>query len=496
MPSTPQEKPFISLFRSRLGVELICSHLLATLGSLMLLTVVMLFATRDYFISTQKKQIEIQATYAAESYESQYTNRGGWKNFPADPGSDLSLMIITDVELRTTQYRIPPYLDLSPTESLTISQSLTLALAGQQGDGNLQDNNDAHAFSGYYVYLPLTVQGQIIGAMFFADPQVYPSGFSPDSFLADISTSVLFTSAGVAVVTILLSLLFIRRLTSPLILMKTIVDKFSIGNYTERIPGPFPQDEFGQLALSFNRMAKQIEENIQALQQQEIYRRDLTANIAHDLSTPLSSIRGFSEALDDDVIQEEQARHDTYKVIIRETERLSHLVKDVQQLSSLEAGQISLDCAKVDLATLVNQTIEVIAPQCEEAHITLQNNLGQTKALMYVDSNRLIQVLLNIFDNARHYTPAGGTITVESTRYHGRVLLRIKDTGRGIAPEDLPRIFDRFYRADPARAHRTGGSGLGLAISRMIIQMHGGTVWAESAPGQGTSIIISLPGYD
>src|SRR5262249_43771292 len=150
------------------------------------------------------------------------------------------------------------------------------------------------------------------------------------SFLANISTSVLLTSAGVALVTIFFSLLYIRRLTSPLILMKETVDKLSGGNYRERIPGPFPEDELGQLAISFNHMATQIEENIQALKQQEYFRRELTANIAHDLSTPLASIRGFSEALDDNVIQEERARHDTYKIIIREIERLSHLVSDVQ----------------------------------------------------------------------------------------------------------------------------------------------------------------------
>lgn len=494
MQSGPREKPFLSLFRSPLGIELICSHLFATLGSLILLTVVMLFATRDYFISAQKKQIEIQATYAAESYENKYLSGGNsWNNLPDTPTDDLSLLIITNVSLQITQRRIPPYLDLTPLELSLINRTLVSALAGNQGDGNLQDSSDPHAFSGYYVYLPLVVQGQIIGAMFFADPQVYPQGFSPDSFIENISISVLLTSAGVAIVTILLSLLFIRRLTSPLITMKETVDKFSVGDYTERISGPFPQDEFGQLALSFNHMAKQIEENIQALRLQESYRRDLTANIAHDLSTPLASIRGFSEALDDNVIQEEQARHDTYKTIIREIERLAHMVKDVQQLSSLEAGQISFDFAVVDLVALVNQTISVIAPQCEETGITLQNKLGNTSALVYADSNRLIQVLLNVFDNARHYTPPGGTITVESSTQYKQVILYVRDTGSGIAPEDLPRIFDRFYRADPARTQITGGSGLGLAIVQTIIQIHGGTVRAESIPGQGTSIVIALP---
>jgi signal transduction histidine kinase len=494
MASGPREQPLHSLFRSRLALELAFSHLLATLGSLLLLTIVVLFATRNYFISIQYQQIEAQATYAAESYEGQYANLGGsWKNFSDGPGDELSLLIITDTSLRIMESRIPGYLVLTQAEASTIQQCMTQALAGHQTTGDLQDTSEAHAFSGYYVCEPLLNQNQTIGAMFFAEPEVYPQGFSPDSFLRDISTSVLLTSGGVALVTILLSLLFIRRLTSPLILMKEKVDTFSAGAYTERIPGPFSPDEFGQLALSFNRMASQIEENIQALHSQEQYRRELTANIAHDLSTPLSSIRGFSEALDDNVIQEEQARHETYQIIIRETERLSHLVKDMQQLSSLEAGQISLDLAVVDLVTLVHQTIEVIAPQCEEARVTVQDRMGSSVLPVYADSNRLTQVLLNIFDNARHYTPPGGTIIVEKAVQQGMAWLRITDTGQGIAPEELPRIFDRFYRTDPARTHHTGGSGLGLAIAKMIVQMHHGTIHAESVPGQGTSIIIALP---
>lgn len=482
-------------FRSQLGIKLIFSHLLVALGSLLILMIVVLLAVQNYFANSQKELIYAQSLYIAQHYEDFYRDIGNsWDNIPptVQQGDDLSLLIITDQFAHAKLLRVPRYLTLSSSEASLIQQSITQALSGRTVTGYLQDGTP-HAFSGYYTCLPLTMHGQMIGAMFFARPEIYPQGFSPDSFLTNVSTAILFSGAGIAVIVALSSLFFVYKLTRPLVRMKQVVDKLSTGDYAERISGPFENDELGQLVQSFNTMATRIEDDIYALQQQEQYRQEMTANIAHDLSTPLSSIRGFSEALADGIIQDEQDRAEVYKVIIRECERLTHLVKDVQQLSSLESGQISLDYSLVDLSTLVKETIEVIAHQCQEAHIAVQNNVEQMHNLMiYADSDRIIQVLLNLLDNARHHTPRGGTITIESVVENERVILWIKDTGNGIAPENLPYIFDRFYRADSARTYATGGSGLGLAIVKTIITLHGGTIHAESLPGEGTTMIMTL----
>ncbi len=494
MVSGLQEK--MAAVQSKLGSKLVFSHLLVALGSLLILMLVTSFAVQSYFANYQHKLIYAQSLYEATYYEKLYRRIGGsWNNMPTleRQGANLALLIVVDQAGQPKLLQEPSYLSLSRAEVALIQQSINSALAGETVTGYLQGANP-DVFSGYYVCQPLSVDGQRIGAILLADPEVYPQGFSPASFLTNVSTALLWSGVGLALIVALFSLFFVHRLTRPLVHMKRAVDKLSAGNYSERIAGPFPQDELGQLAHSFNNMAQQIEEDIEALQRQEQYRREITANIAHDLSTPLASIRGFSEALADGMLQNEQARSDAYAVIIRESERLSLLIKDVQQLSSLESGQISFDYALVDLATLVKETVEVITLQCTEAGIELHNNFDPaSKLLISADSNRLVQVLLNLFDNARRHTPPGGTITIEGALKDERVLLWIKDSGTGIAPADLPHIFERFYRADPARTSTTGSSGLGLAIVKTIVTMHGGSIHAESQPGQGTTMLLAFP---
>lgn len=487
---------YTALWQSKLGSKLIFSHLLVALGSLLIFMLVTSFAVQSYFANYQRKLIDVQAQYIAKYYEDLYLSVGSsWDQIPTveKQGDNFALLLVVDQANQPKLLQEPSYLSLSQAEISLVQQSIHSALGGETVAGYLQGDSSG-VFSGYYVCRPLSVHGQRIGAVLLADPEIYPQGFSPASFLTNVSTALLWSGVGLALIVAIFSLFFVHRLTRPLVHMKRAVDRLSAGNYSERVVGPFPLDELGQLAHSFNNMARQIEEDIAALQRQEQYRREITANIAHDLSTPLSSIRAFSEALADGVLRDEQARADAYAVIIRESERLSLLIKDVRQLSSLESGQIAFDYALVDLATLVKETVEVITLQCEEAGIVLHNNVNPAdKLLIFADSNRIVQVLLNLFDNARRHTPPGGSITIEGALNDGRILLWIKDSGTGIAPADLPHIFERFYRADPARTSATGSSGLGLAIVKTIVTMHGGTIQAASEPGQGTSMLLTFP---
>lgn len=483
--------------QSKLSTKLLFSHLLVALGSLLILMLVIGFAIQRYFINSQHRLIYAQSLYASLYYEKVYLRIGGsWDNL--DPtvaqGDEPSLQVVTDQSGHIKLQYVPLYLSLDADEETTIQQSIARVLSsGQTVEGDFQ-GDDPRIFSGYYVCQPLVVRNQVIGALFFAAPARYPQGFVPDSFLSDVFSAMLFSGGIIALIVASSSLFFVRRLTRPLVLMKQAVDKLSAGNYAERVPDPLPVDELGQLARSFNHMARQIEEDIEALQRQEQYRREITANVAHDLATPLASIRGFSEALADGVLQDEQARADAYAVMIRECERLSLLIQDMQQLSSLESGRVALENGRVDLGTLVKETVEVIARQYDEASLVIENQVEQNGELsILADSNRIIQVLLNLFDNARHHTPPGGTITIEGALRNGRVLLWIKDTGEGIAPTELPHIFDRFYRADPARTHGRGGSGLGLSIVKTIVELHRGNIQAESVQGQGTTILLAFP---
>ncbi len=265
------------------------------------------------------------------------------------------------------------------------------------------------------------------------------------------------------------------------------------GDYAQRVVPPASQDEIEHLSLAFNAMADTIEADVTELRRQEQLRRDLIANIAHDMLTPLTAVQGFSEALADDVITNARVRQETAQLIGREVQRLRRLVSDMQQMTSLEAGRLQFDFAPLNLYELVNETVAVIEFECNQAGITLRNEMSPWLPLVQADGDRITQVLLNLLDNARRHTPAGGTITIGAEPNERGLTVWVSDTGTGIDAADLPYIFERFYRADRSRTGATGGSGLGLSIVKAIITAHGGTIRAQSEPGMGTRVLFTLP---
>jgi signal transduction histidine kinase len=313
------------------------------------------------------------------------------------------------------------------------------------------------------------------------------------AFLTNVNQAILIAGAGVALVVILFSLFLARRFTRPLESLTTAADQMRQGDYSRRADPPKSKDELERLAVTFNAMADTIESDVTELRHQEQLRRDLLANIAHDLATPLTAIQGYSEALADGVIADEEARQETAQLIGREVQRLRRLVGDVQQMTSLDSGRARLELAPLDMPGLADETLAVIRPECEQAGITLRNEIDPQTAPVMADSDRITQVLLNLLDNARRHTPAGGCITISAQPMGKMLRVCVSDTGTGIDAADLPYIFERFYRVDRARTASAGGSGLGLSIVKAIITAHGGTVSAESSAAQGTRIYFSLP---
>jgi two-component system, OmpR family, sensor histidine kinase BaeS len=169
------------------------------------------------------------------------------------------------------------------------------------------------------------------------------------------------------------------------------------------------------------------------------------------------------------------------------------MVADLQQMTSLESGQTPLDLAPLNIGALVEETLAVIAPECEQKEITVQNEISPSSPLVQADGDRITQVLLNLLDNARRHTPEGGKICVGVAPKECNLYIWVSDTGVGIDAADLPHIFERFYRADRSRTGTTGGSGLGLSIVKAIITAHGGKIYAESTPSKGTRITFTLP---
>ena len=250
--------------------------------------------------------------------------------------------------------------------------------------------------------------------------------------------------------------------------------------------------ELGALAASFNGMAAQLEEAASERAEIDRTRRDLIAAVSHDLRTPLASLRALAEALNDGVVDDPEHVRRYLTLIAGETERLNGLIDDLFELARLESGALRLDRAPVPASELIAETIARMAPQAERKEVALTGGVPHNLPPILADAQQLARVLLNLVQNAIRHTPSGGQVQLRACQQGDALLITVEDNGEGIPPADLPRVFDRFYRGDPARS-REAGSGLGLAIARGLVEAHGGRIWVESTPGQGARFAFTIP---
>lgn len=277
-----------------------------------------------------------------------------------------------------------------------------------------------------------------------------------------------------------------RGIATPLAGVMAAADAVAEGDFSARVPENGPKD-FRQLARSFNHMANELE-----LAEQR--RRNLTADVAHELRTPLHIIQGNLEGIADGVYEPNAAQIGS---TLDEIRLLSRLVEDLQTLSLAEAGQLALLREPVNVGELLEDVRTSFSGQAESAGVSLDLmvNGERGKLIVWGDYGRLDQVMSNLLANALRHTPSGGVIRLEATPDAEWLLIRVSDSGEGIPAEDLPYIFDRFWRGDRSRPH-SGSSGLGLAIAQQLIQAHGGRIEVGSEPGEGTTFAIWLPAGD
>jgi two-component system, OmpR family, sensor histidine kinase BaeS len=276
-----------------------------------------------------------------------------------------------------------------------------------------------------------------------------------------------------------------QDIARPLADLMDAADAVASGDLHVHVAEESPGD-FGRVAQTFNRMTRELE-------RAEELRRNLTADVAHELRTPLHIMQGNLEGLLDGVYQP-TAEH--LNALLDETRWLARLIDDLSILSLAESGQLVLHIEAIAVDELLTDISTSFSGQAEAAGIQLCIAGNDELAGMTVnaDAGRLYQVLGNLVVNALRYTPSGGTITLQGERVPGSVRLIVRDTGKGIAPEDIPFIFDRFWRGGPARSHTEGvGGGLGLAIARQLVLAHGGRIEVESQPGQGATFTLQLP---
>jgi signal transduction histidine kinase len=271
------------------------------------------------------------------------------------------------------------------------------------------------------------------------------------------------------------------RALNPLARVMAAADSVAQGDLTVQVPEVGPP-EFVRLAHSFNHM-------VQELQRLDQLRRNLMADVAHELRTPLHILQGNIEGMQDGVYA---PTPEQYELLLAETNQLSRLIEDLRTLSLAEAGQLTLQNDEISVAELLKDTATSFLGQVEAAGIHLDLDLPTHPEGLTVrgDPGRLAQVLDNLVSNALRHTPPGGTIGLKACLENDRVCIQVSDNGKGIPAEDLPNIFDRFWRGN---ASRTESTGLGLAIARQLVQSHGGSIAVESEPGKGAKFTIDLP---
>ncbi|MDR0951785.1 MAG: cell wall metabolism sensor histidine kinase WalK [Oscillospiraceae bacterium] len=313
--------------------------------------------------------------------------------------------------------------------------------------------------------------------------------YSLSRSLFTIIAEAMLVGLGISVV---LSLLLAKTLVTPISQLTRAAEKVAAGDFTQK-PESDSSDELGVLTRTFNDMASQLERNLDELRRSENMRREFVANVSHELRTPITSIRTYAETLIEAQNITDERRRDFLGVILNESDRMTNLVKDLLILSRFDAGSFELTFERFSIEKSIRDVYNATLLEAERLGHSFTAEIAQPLPEIVGDRSRLEQVLLNLVSNAIKYTRDGGRIEISAEAAGGFVNISVKDNGIGIPEEDLPKIFERFYRVDKARSRQFGGTGLGLAIVQEIVNRHNGKIEVRSRLGEGTEVVVALP---
>jgi signal transduction histidine kinase len=470
----------------RLWIKLLVGFMLVALLAVGLVAVLARRATTQEFQVYVSQGRQARAERLAPEFEAYYARTSSWEGVAAWMASLLESGVEGHAAGRGRGQGLG-------------TQADRLVLADAEGrvlaDSQAELTGERLSASELELGVPLTVQGEPVGTLLVpAAGSIHES--VEGEFLQAVNRSLLWAGLAAGGLALGLGLLLARQLTAPLRALTEAARRMARGELEQRVEirGGDELDELGQ---AFNHMA-------QSLSEQERLRRNLMADIAHELRTPLTIIRGDLEALLDGVYA---PTPDALASLQEEALMLSRLVDDLRALALAEAGTLRLERRPTDMAELLRGVVESFdlqaASQGQTLHLRLPPDPSSLSAddqgelWAYIDPQRVRQVVANLLSNALRHTPDGGRVALTAIRRPDAVQVSVADTGSGIAAEDLPHIFDRFWRGGspgagvPPRAGN--GSGLGLAIARELVRAHGGRIWVESEPGQGSTFHITLP---
>jgi signal transduction histidine kinase len=298
----------------------------------------------------------------------------------------------------------------------------------------------------------------------------------------------------VAVISFLIHFFMTRPIEQSILRITQESRRIAEGDFQVAVPAIGPV-EFQLLATQFNEMSKKLEESFQQIRTSEVLRRELVANVSHDLRTPMAAIQSFVEALQDDIINDEQTFQRYLATIRLETKRLNLLIDDLFELSRLESGGVAFEPQAAYLDDLILETLESQTIQIEDKHLLISVDLPDRLPPVSIMSFKMKNVLANLLQNAIRYSPKSSQIRIWAVELDEYIKVAIQDQGEGIDLTEQSRIFERFYRTDKSRNREKGGAGLGLAIVKSTVELHGGRVGVESEPGKGSCFWFTVLKY-
>jgi len=479
---------------NRLTTRLVASHLLVIAIAMTLLGFLLLSLVQSYFEQALQQSLITQARLTAQALVSS----GGAANIaqaalppaqnvlqqsqvtaqaqnvsPMLDSTTIRLSAELDTRIRVTDARGVVQADSANAErgrDLSSDLAIAAALRGQESTRTQADS--------IFAAVPLRRDAHVVGAVFLSQPMRDVA-----AVLADLRARLLISAAIALALSALVGLMLARAIGQPVRELTRAANHLARGDFDYPLDTN-SSDELGELARAFRAMSRDLQRTLQA-------RTDLVSNVSHELRTPLTAIKGLVETLRDGAVNDLSARDNFLASIEGETDRLIRLVNDLLILSRADSQALALDREWFDVAGLARACTHELAARAAARRVTLVVNAPAT--LVHADHDRIRQVLINLLDNAIRFSPPGETVRVAIGAASDGVTVSVQDGGPGIPAAEQARVFERFYRADKARARDAGGAGLGLSIAQTLVQAHGGRIALESREGQGTTVRFTLP---
>ncbi len=469
------------MIKGTIFTKMVATYFFIIVSTLTMLGILLSFLLSNYFIYNKQMEMLVKATDISDLVKPFLVEK-------RDPGELIRLLNRADKNLGTEIWVIDRNglaLAASAGQKNHEGDLITPSDIIEMQQGKIvvrQGKSQIYRETVLWVIIPVKEGNRVIGGVIMYSPIL---GVTQtllkvrNLFIYSAAVSILFSTVIVYVLS--------KYLTEPLQEMSQAAKRLASGDLTRRVLVK-QGDEIGDLGEAFNDMADKIEK-------QEKMRRDFVADVSHELKTPLTNIQGFIEAMIDKKDKTPQDRERYLNILHLETMRLTRLVNELLDLSRLESGSLAVDKQVVEIREVIKNSIAKIKPTLEERGIKVTTEFPEHTINVLGNSDRLEQVITNLLDNANRFSPPEGKIRVRVVEHDQKVEVTVKDEGEGIPADDLPLIWERFYKVDKARSRDKGGTGLGLAIVKRIIESFGGEVKAASEFGQGTEIGFSLPVY-